>query len=67
LATGSAYFHSSLPCAESFTLNASAQDSKNNTGFDPDMLTDEERATGYYTICCVVMQLTFKLKATAAN
>jgi len=38
---GYAYLHTSLPCAESFTLYVSDQDSQNDTDFDPDMLTDE--------------------------
>jgi len=40
-----AYSPTSLPCAEFFTLDASAQDSQNDTDFDPDMLTDEGTAT----------------------
>jgi len=41
-----AYSHTSLPCAELFSLNASAQDCLHNTAFDPDMLTDEGTSTG---------------------
>jgi len=41
-----AYSHTSLPCAESFTLDASAQDIKKDTNFDPDKQTDEGIATG---------------------
>jgi len=41
-----AYSHTSLPCAEFFTLDASAQDSQHDTDFDPDMLTDEGTSTG---------------------
>jgi len=41
-----AYSDTSVPCAESFTHNRSAQDSKNNTDYDPDMLPDEETSTG---------------------
>jgi hypothetical protein len=40
------YLHISLRCAECFTLNASAQDSQNDTDFDPEMLTNEGIATG---------------------
>ena len=50
------YSHTSLPCAESFIPNASAQDSQNDADFHSDMLTDEGTATGYYTIWCEVMQ-----------
>jgi len=39
------YSHTSLPCAESFTFNTSAQDSQHNTDFDPDMLADEGLST----------------------
>jgi len=60
------YSHSSLPCAESFTLNRSAQDSEHNTDYDPDMLPDEGVSAGQYTICCVVMQLTIILKTRVA-
>jgi len=38
--------HTSLPCAESFTLNTSAQDSEHNRDFYPDMLPDEGTSTG---------------------
>jgi len=58
--------HTALPCAEWFTLDTSAQDSKHDTDFDPDVVTDKGPATGYYTICCGVMQLTLILKTTAA-
>jgi hypothetical protein len=60
------YLQICIPCAESYTLDASAEDSQNHTESDPDMLTDEETATGYYTICCVVMQQTFIVKTRAA-
>jgi hypothetical protein len=40
------YSHSSLPCAECLTLDASAQESEHNTDFDPDMLPDEGTSTG---------------------
>jgi len=43
---GYAYLHTALCCAESFTLDASAQDSQNDTDFDPAMLNDEGTATG---------------------
>jgi len=46
LPPSSVYSHTSLPCAESFRLDAYAQDSQHNTDFNPDMLTDEETSTG---------------------
>jgi hypothetical protein len=46
LPAGYGYLHTSIPCAESFPLDASAQDSLNINDFDPDMLTDEETVTG---------------------
>jgi len=45
LPAGYAYSHTSLPCAEFFTLNASAQDSQHDTDFDPDILTDKGAST----------------------
>jgi hypothetical protein len=61
-----AYSHTSLPCAESFTLDASAQDSEHDKDFDPDMLPVEGTSTGWYTISCAMMQLTFILKTRVA-
>ena len=46
LAAGYTYSHTSLPCAESFTLDASAQECEHDTDFDPDMLPDEGTSTG---------------------
>jgi hypothetical protein len=46
LLAGYAYLHTSLPCAESLTLDASAQESEHDTDFDPDMLSDEGTFTG---------------------
>jgi hypothetical protein len=43
---GYAYSHTFLPCAQSFTHDASAQDSQDDTHFDPHMLTDEGSSTG---------------------
>jgi len=43
---GYANSHTSLPCAELFTLDVSAQDSQHDTDFDPDMLTYQGTATG---------------------
>ena len=41
-----AYSHTSLACAESFTLDSSAQDSKHDTDFDAEMLPDDGTSTG---------------------
>jgi len=46
LPAGYTYSHTSLPSAESFTLDASAQESEHDTDFDPDMLPDEGTSTG---------------------
>jgi hypothetical protein len=46
LPDGYAYSHTSYPCAESTTLDTSAQDSMHNTDFYPDMLPDEGASTG---------------------
>jgi hypothetical protein len=43
---GYTYSHTSLPCAESFTVDASAQESEHDTDFDSDMLPDEGTSTG---------------------
>ena len=66
LPAGYTYSHSSLPCAESVFVNAPAQDNQNDTDFNPDMLTDQITATDYYTVSCVVMQVTFILMTRAA-
>jgi len=60
LPAGYMYLHTALPCAEFFEDN---EDTELDTDFDPDMLTDD----GLYTICCVVMRLTFILKTKAAD
>jgi hypothetical protein len=46
LPAGYTYSHTSLPCAESCTLDASAQESEHDTDFDPDMLPEEGTSTG---------------------
>jgi len=46
LLAGYTYWHTSLPSAEFFTLDASAQDSQHDTDCDPEMLTDEGTSTG---------------------
>jgi len=53
LPAGYTHLHIALPCAEFFD----DEDTKHDTNFDPDMLTDE----GQNTLCGVVMQLTFIL------
>jgi len=60
LPAGYTYSHTAHPWAE---FSEDDQDTKHDTDFDPDMLTDD----GYYTTCCVVMRLTFILKTKAAN
>jgi len=65
--TGYVYIHTALPSAQFFNHDAYAKDHKGDKDFDPDLLTDEETSTGYYTIWCVVMQLTSILRTTAAN
>jgi len=47
LPAGYAYSHISLPCAESFTLDSSAQHSEHDTDYDPDMLLNEGTSKGY--------------------
>jgi hypothetical protein len=46
LPAGYTYSHTSLPCAKSFTLDASAQEIQHDTDFDPDMLPDDRTSTG---------------------
>jgi len=46
LPAGYPFSHSSLPCADSYTLHISALDSKHDTDFDPDMLLDDGTSTG---------------------
>jgi len=63
---GYVYIHTPFPNAQLYNLDAYANDCKRNTHFIPDLLTDEGISTGWYTICCVVMQLTSILQMTAA-
>jgi len=46
LPAGSVHSHTYPPCAEFFNLDASAQDSQQDTDIDPDMLTDEGTSAG---------------------
>jgi len=63
---GYVYIHTPLPSAQFFNLDAYAKDRKRDKDFNPDLLTDTATSTGLYTICHVVMQLTFILQTTAA-
>jgi hypothetical protein len=54
------YSHTAFPRGDCF---ADGEDTQHETDFDPDMLTDD----GKYTICFVVMQVTFILKTKAAD
>jgi hypothetical protein len=60
LPAGYTYSYTALPGAEFFKDD---EDTKLDTNFDTDMLTED----GLYTICCVVMWLTFTLKSKAAD
>jgi len=66
LPPGYVYSHASLPSTQFSNPDAYAQDSQHDNDYNPDMLTDDVPSTGYYTICCVVMQLTFILQTRAA-
>jgi len=59
------YIHIPLPNAQFVNRNAFAKDCKCDQDFIPDLLTDEGTTTGYYTICCMVMKLTFILQMKA--
>jgi hypothetical protein len=54
------YSHTALPSVEFF---GDDEDTEHDTDFDPDMLTNDSE----YTICCVVMQLSFILKTKVAD
>jgi len=54
--------HSLHPCAGFFNLDPYTKDLIRDKDFIPDLLPDEGPFTGlYYTISCVVMQLTAML------
>jgi len=55
---GYVYIHTPLRSARFINLDPYANDYMRNNDFNPDLLTDEGLSTGYYTISCVVMQLT---------
>jgi hypothetical protein len=46
LQAGYVFSHTSLPCAESFTLDIFAQDNGQDADFDPDLLSDAGTSTG---------------------
>jgi len=52
------YIYTPLPSAQLFILNLYVKNHKCDKDFIPDLLTDEGPSTGYWTICCGVMQLT---------
>jgi hypothetical protein len=54
------YLHTAFPWWDFF---ADGEDTQHETDFDPDMLTDD----GQYTICFVVMRVTFILKTKAVD
>jgi hypothetical protein len=57
---GYTYLHTALPSAEKFEDD---EDTKHDTDFHPDMLTDE----GLNNLCGAVMKVTFILKTRAAD
>jgi len=61
------YLHTPLPSVQFFHLDAYGQDSQHDADLNPDLLTDEGTSTGYYTICCVVMQRTSIVLTRATN
>jgi len=63
---GYVYSHVPVPHAQFCNFDAYAKDSNRDKDFIPDLLTDERTSTGYYTICCVVMQLTSILQMGAS-
>jgi len=64
---GYVYIHTPLPSVQFSNHDAYANDRKHEKDFDPDFLPDEETSTGWYTMCCMVMQQTSILQTTAAN
>jgi len=65
LPAGYAYSYTFSRWVECVTLNESSQQSLHDTDVDSDMLIDEDTSTGWYTICCVVMQLASRMKTRA--
>jgi hypothetical protein len=60
------YIHNVHPISQWVSYDAHTNDCKHDQDFIPDFLTDDHVSTGYYTICRVVMQLTwiFLMRAT---
>ena len=67
LPAGYEYTHTSLPGAQFFNHDTFAEDSKHDEDCIPDLRNDEGISSGYYTICCMVIQLTSILQTTAAT
>ena len=61
------YIHTALPNAQAFNHDLFAKDYKHDQDCIPDLLTDEGKTTGWYTMCWVVFGLTFILQTGAAN
>jgi len=62
---GYVYSHAPLPCAKLFNLDAYAKDINYNKDYISDSLSDERTSTGWYTICCAVIQLTSNVQKRA--
>jgi hypothetical protein len=58
--------HGALANAQFFNFDSFATESQQNKDFNPDLLIREETSTGYYTVCGVVMQLTWISRTRAA-
>ena len=63
---GYVYIPTPLRNALWLNLDPYATDCNHDTDFIPDLLTAEGTSTGYYTLCCVVMQLTTILQIRQA-
>jgi len=64
---GKVYICTACPCAECSNHDEFTENRKHNKYFHPDILTDESPSTGWYTIWCVVMQLTSIVRTKLAN
>jgi len=67
LPTGYEYKHAPIAGAEFFNLDTYAEDREHDEDFIPDLRNDEGTSTGYYTISCMVIQLTSILQTPGAN
>jgi hypothetical protein len=63
---GYVYIHTPLPSTWLVKCDPSTNDCMRIKDFIPDLRSDGSPSTGYFTISCVVMQLTAYLKTTAA-